>query len=164
MAEKKVIIVGAGPGGLAASLILAHRGFKVTVVEKLDRVGGRNSEVTLGDYSFDLGPTFLMMKFILDEVFEEAELSSKDYMDFVKLDPMYRLVFPDNEVDATMDREEMKSRLDKAFPGSAEGYDRFLKEEAKRFDMVFPCLQKDYNSLSEFFTPHISKGHTISCH
>ncbi|MDP8237326.1 MAG: FAD-dependent oxidoreductase, partial [Candidatus Erginobacter occultus] len=60
-ANKRIVIIGAGPGGLAAAMILAHRGFRVTVFERLDRVGGRNSEVRLGDFSFDLGPTFLMM-------------------------------------------------------------------------------------------------------
>lgn len=64
-------IVGAGPGGLTAAMLLAARGFKVTVCEKDHHVGGRNSAIVRNGYKFDTGPTFLMMKFILDEVFEE---------------------------------------------------------------------------------------------
>ena len=59
--QKSVIIVGAGPGGLTAAMILAHRGFKVTVLEKRGQVGGRNGELKLDGYSHDIGPTFLMM-------------------------------------------------------------------------------------------------------
>jgi phytoene desaturase len=93
--KKKVIIVGAGPGGLSSAMILASRGFEVTVVEKADRVGGRNSEIKIGGYSFDAGPTFLHQKFTLDEIFAEAGRESSDYLDFVNLDPMARLSWSD---------------------------------------------------------------------
>jgi phytoene dehydrogenase-like protein len=55
-AKKKAVIVGAGPGGTAAAMLLAHQGYDVEVFEKNARVGGRTSELTLGHYRFDLGP------------------------------------------------------------------------------------------------------------
>ena len=61
MDKKKIVIIGAGPGGLTAGMILAHRGFDVHIYEKDAIVGGRNALIKLGDYSFDTGPTFLMM-------------------------------------------------------------------------------------------------------
>ncbi|HQI05067.1 MAG TPA: FAD-dependent oxidoreductase [bacterium] len=64
--KKHVIVIGAGPGGLTSAMILAKRGFDVTVFEKDDQVGGRNKEIRLGEYSFDTGPTFLMLKNVLD--------------------------------------------------------------------------------------------------
>ncbi len=60
MSNKKVLIIGAGPGGLTSAMILAHRGFNVTVLEKEDKVGGRNAGITMDGYTFDTGPTFLM--------------------------------------------------------------------------------------------------------
>src|SRR5579863_4542535 len=92
--KKSVAIVGAGPGGLAAGMLLAQRGFRVQVFEKQPIIGGRNAEVRLGEYRFDLGPTFLMMKFLLDELFTEGGRESGDYLEFRKLDPMYALAFP----------------------------------------------------------------------
>src|ERR1700748_490623 len=92
--KKHIIIVGAGPGGLASAMLLAQRGFRVQVFEKQHTIGGRNAKVTLGEYSFDLGPTFLMMKFLLDELFAEGGRRSSDYLQFRKLDPMYSLNFP----------------------------------------------------------------------
>ena len=67
--KTKINIVGAGPGGLTAAMLLARRGFKVKIFEKAPYVGGRNAAIIRNGYKFDTGPTFLMMKFILDEVF-----------------------------------------------------------------------------------------------
>src|SRR5580704_7563974 len=107
--KRHVVIVGAGPGGLATAMLLAKRGFRVQVFEKQDVVGGRNAELHLGEYSFDLGPTFLMMKFLLDELFVEGGRRSSDYMQFQQLDPMYALNFPDKKMLARSDPEAMKA-------------------------------------------------------
>ena len=58
---KRVLVVGAGPGGLTAAMILGKRGCEVEVFEKQPQVGGRNARVTLNNFHFDLGPTFLML-------------------------------------------------------------------------------------------------------
>ena len=76
-------------------MLLARRGFKVRIFEKAAQVGGRNAAIIRNGYKFDTGPTFLMMKFILDEVFEEADRNINDYLKPVKLEPMYRLQFKD---------------------------------------------------------------------
>jgi phytoene desaturase len=148
---KKIIIVGAGPGGLTAGMLLAHRGFDVTIYEKENHVGGRNGCINEKGYKFDIGPTFLMMKFILDEVFEETGKDINKYMKFQKLDPMYRLQFDDVTIEPTNDHKKMREQIKKLFPGNEKGYDRFLKREAKRFKAMYPCLQKDYSSFSCFF-------------
>lgn len=56
---RKVIVVGAGPGGLAAAMLLSGNGYKVEVYEKQKIIGGRTSRLQLEEYAFDLGPTFL---------------------------------------------------------------------------------------------------------
>ena len=103
--------MGAGPGGLTAGMILARRGFDVTIVEKRDRVGGRNAELKVGDYSFDTGPTFLHQKFTLDEVFQEAGRKAEDYLDFVLLDPMTRLTWDGVSLETTCDIERMATDI-----------------------------------------------------
>ena len=52
MSKKKVIIIGAGPGGLTSGMILANKGFDVKIYEKRDIVGGRNGFISAGDYTF----------------------------------------------------------------------------------------------------------------
>ena len=56
--KEKVVIIGAGPGGLAISMLLANAGLDVTVLEKRDRVGGRTGQIKQDGYTFDIGPTF----------------------------------------------------------------------------------------------------------
>ena len=166
--KKKVLVIGAGPGGLTAAMLLANRGFEVTVFEKEAHVGGRNAAIRRGGYVFDTGPTFLMMKFILDEVFEEAGRKSGDYLQFTALDPMYRLQFEDFAIDPTTDREAMVRQLEGRFPGSRAGYERFMTREKERFHRMYPCLQKDYASFSQYFSrdflralPRLSIGRSL---
>jgi phytoene desaturase len=68
MKEKQVVIIGAGPGGLTSAMIPAKRGYTVSVFESEPVVGGRNASLKTGPYTFDIGPTFLMMTFILRDV------------------------------------------------------------------------------------------------
>ncbi len=151
--KKSIVIVGAGPGGLSAAMLLAQRGFRVQVFEKQDVVGGRNAEVRLGDYRFDLGPTFLMMKFLLDELFAEGGRRSSDYLQFRKLDPMYALSFSDKMMLVRSDPEAMKSEIERHFPGEGANLDRFLSRESQRFENLYPCLQKPYGTLASMLSP-----------
>ncbi|HEU4635277.1 MAG TPA: FAD-dependent oxidoreductase, partial [Edaphobacter sp.] len=147
MMTKKIAVVGAGPGGLATAMLLSSRGFKVDVYEKEAVIGGRNAEVSIGPYRFDLGPTFLMMKFLLDELFEEAGRSITDYLDCVRLDPMYRLTFEGKSLLARSDPSAMETEIERVFPGEGGALNRFLQRESVRFEKLYPCLQKPYGTL-----------------
>ena len=157
-ARKKIVIVGAGPGGLTSAMVLARRGYDVEVFEKEAVVGGRNAELRLGEYRFDVGPTFLMMKFVLDKAFAEAGEQSEEWLKFVRLDPMYRLIFPDFTLDITGDRERLKEQIARVFPGEEKGLDRFYERESERYKHIYACLEKDYSSLWDFLRPGFLKA------
>ena len=168
MAKKHVVIVGAGPGGLAAAMVLSQRGFRTQVFEKQDVIGGRSAEITLGDYRFDLGPTFLMMKFLLDELFAEGGRKSSDYLGFRALDPMYELNFDGKTLLAKSRPDDMRAEIEKVFPGEGKSFDRFLARESVRFEKLYPCLQKPYGSLPSLLSPtllaaapHIAPGRSL---
>jgi len=158
MTKKHIVIVGAGPGGLTSAMILAHRGFQVTVFEKAEDVGGRNAAIKMDGFTFDTGPTFLMMNYILKEMFAETGRKVEDYLEFVKLDPFYRLQFDDCVFFPSQDREKNKDQIRKFFPGNEEGLDKFFQTEAIRFEKLFPCLQKDYQSLTTYLDPIFIKA------
>lgn len=150
---KKIAIVGAGPGGLTAAMILAKRGYDVEVFEKEPRVGGRNAELRLGDFRFDIGPTFLMMKFVLDQAFAEAGVNGDELLDYRRLEPMYRLIFDKFSLDVTSDFDQMKREIARCFPGEEDGLDRFMATEKKRYEHIYACLEKGYCSLTDFLKP-----------
>src|SRR6188768_2851319 len=90
----RVAIIGAGPGGLAAAMLLAAQGARVTIHEKDAVVGGRTRTLTTEQgYRFDLGPTFFLYPRILSEIFSSCGASLEEEVKLTRLDPLYRLVF-----------------------------------------------------------------------
>lgn len=89
----------------------------VDIYEKESDVGGRNSRLTLADkYHFDVGPTFLLMKPLLDEVFELVGEKADDYLHFENVDPMYELHFTDKTVPMTSNHAKMRATIGQIFP------------------------------------------------
>jgi phytoene desaturase len=155
---KKIIIIGAGPGGLTAGMILAHRGYDVTILEKTNAIGGRNAAIKAGDYTFDTGPTFLHQKFTLDEVFAECGRKAEDYMEFVKLDPMTTLSWGDVSLETSFDNELMTQNIEKSFPGESANYRRFMEDHAEKLKAIFPCLLTPYHKISKYFRTELFKA------
>jgi phytoene desaturase len=156
--RKRIIVVGAGPGGVTAAMLLAARGFDVEVFEAKSEVGGRNAGLRLGDYTFDTGPTFLMMDFVLREAFASAGRRLEDYLTLDPLDPLYTLRFHDRDFRVTRDRERMRGEIARVFPGNEAGYDRFLAEERRRFEALMPCLTRPYASLASYLSPSLLRA------
>jgi phytoene desaturase len=126
---KHIIIVGAGPGGLCAGMLLSQRGFKVSIFDKNHEVGGRNRAIRMNGFTFDTGPTFLLMKGVLDEMFELCGKRSEDYLDFMPLNPMYQLVYDDQTLDVYSEPEKMRAELDRVFAEGSATYNRFISNE-----------------------------------
>jgi phytoene desaturase len=156
--SKHIIIVGAGPGGLCAGMLLSQRGFKVSIYDKHAEVGGRNRAIRIDGFTFDTGPTFLLMKGVLDEMFELCGRRSEDYLQFMPLSPMYKLKFDDREISVFSDRENMRAELYRVFDEGTEGYEQFLNKERKRFKALYPCITRDYSSLSSFLSLDLLKA------
>ncbi|MFC5051118.1 phytoene desaturase family protein [Rubritalea spongiae] len=156
--NKKIIIIGAGPGGLTSGMLLAHRGYDVTILEKAGVVGGRNAPIQAGPYTFDTGPTFLHQKFTLDEIFAEIERKPEDYMEFVQLDPMTTLRWGDVSLVTSSDRETMVKNIEASFPGESSNYERFMQDHSAKLRTIFPCLLHPYSKLSDYLKPHLLKA------
>ncbi|WGI17183.1 phytoene desaturase family protein [Methanonatronarchaeum sp. AMET-Sl] len=140
-------IVGAGPGGLSAGMLLASKGFDVEIYERMDRVGSRSSCIEEEGYRFDVGPTFFMMPFIIEEIFGECDKNLHDYVDLIELDPYYQLVFANGDVlKPQKDFTDFRDSIEEMSPVDGDGFDGFMEDNKKKMDRVLPVLQRDYPS------------------
>ncbi|MEO1237260.1 MAG: phytoene desaturase family protein, partial [Planctomycetota bacterium] len=165
--NKQVVIVGAGPGGLAAAMLLAKAGVSVTVVERRDRVGGRTSTITTdAGYRFDMGPTFFLYPRILEEVFAMCGRDLHREVEMVRLDPQYHLVFEGapnpgggggiaGDIRATPDVTRMQAEIAKLSEADAAAFPKFIEENRRKFDAFTPILQQPWERLTDYVKPSL---------
>lgn len=154
-----ITIIGAGPGGLAASMLLSHAGHKVRLIERNANVGGRTSCIRRDGFTFDLGPTFFLYPRILREVFEATGFDFDAEVEMERLDPQYRLVFGEGGVlNCTPDVERMQAELDRFSPGSAQGLEVFLNENRSKLDKFSSILESPFYKLTDVLRPDVLRA------
>jgi phytoene desaturase len=140
-----VLVIGAGPGGLAAALLLARGGARVHVVERLPRVGGRCSAIAADGFRFDLGPTFFLYPPVLERIFRLIGRDLRDDVPMVRLDPQYRLVFGGGgELRCTPDAARMREAIAAFAPADAANLDRYLVENRHKMASFTPVLERAF--------------------
>ncbi|MCA1664707.1 MAG: phytoene desaturase [Myxococcales bacterium] len=137
----KVVVIGAGFGGLAAAIRLQARGFAVTLVDKRDAAGGRAYVYRDEGFAFDGGPTVVTAPFLIEELFALAGKRMEEHLTLMPVDPFYRIRFADGRLfDYTGDAERMAAEVRKFSPGDVDGYARFVEESQKIFAVGFEQL------------------------
>lgn len=145
-----VLIVGAGPGGLAAAMLLANAGLKVRVIERQSQVGGRNSAIQAQGFRFDVGPTFFLYTAVIESIFRTTGRSLHDYVQLIKLDPQYRLVFGGGgELVASPRIPLLKAAVASLSPTDAAQIDRFMADNRHKLALFKPCLEKPFEGLRD---------------
>ena len=148
--QPKVVIVGAGPGGLASAMLLASAGFEVKIVERLAHVGGRTSTLEVDGFSFDRGPTFFLYPEVLEGVFRMCGRDLHQEVDLIRLDPNYRLVFEEGgRLDATSDVERLKREIAAIAPEDAERVDAYLADNRRKLTNFRPILESPFSSHAD---------------
>jgi phytoene desaturase len=152
----KVVVVGAGLGGLSAAAHLVGRGHEVTILERSAAPGGRAAVVAEGGYRLDIGPTVLTMPGLLADTFAAAGADMADFVTVRPVDPMYRAVYADgSELRVWHDRARMKEEI-ASFAGAAdaEGFDRFCAWLARLYDLEMPgFIDTNYDSVLDLARP-----------
>ncbi|TNC48492.1 phytoene desaturase [Rubellimicrobium rubrum] len=156
---RRVVVIGAGPGGLATAMLARAAGAEVTVIERGDRVGGRTAGIEQDGYVFDTGPTFFLYPEILREIFAACGRDLDIEVPMVRLDPMYRLLFEDGRrFDASADMERLKAEVARIDPADAAGVEPYFADNLRKFEAFRPILQKPFQNLGAFADPAMLKS------
>ena len=135
------IVIGSGFGGLAAAIRLGARGYRVTVIDKLDRPGGRAYVHERGGHVFDAGPTVVTAPFLFEELWALCGKRMQDEIDLRPVTPFYRIRFDSGETfDYTGDAAAMRAEVGRLCPGDVDGYERFLAMSEAIFKVGFEKL------------------------
>ncbi len=156
--QKRVVIIGAGPGGLAAAMLLSKAGLEVTILERMNRVGGRTSAIECDGFRFDTGPTFFLYPEILKDIFAAAGHDLFDAVPMHRLDPQYRLTFEGHgDLVATGDVLKMQAAMARLAPKDAENLPRFLSENRRKLEVFAPCLQSPFSGWRDIVNTRMLK-------
>ncbi|NIP96238.1 MAG: NAD(P)-binding protein, partial [Akkermansiaceae bacterium] len=156
---ERVVVIGAGPGGLASALLLAANGVEVDVFERRSVVGGRTSTLEVEGFHFDLGPTFFLYPRVLEEIFAAAGARLSEEVELVRLDPQYRLLFEDGpQIDATPDLERMEEEVARISPEDARHLGRFMTENLAKLERLSPILQRPFEGWRDLLDPELFRG------
>jgi phytoene desaturase len=127
MSDKKVIVIGAGLGGLATASLLASKGFDVSVYEKNATAGGKMQEIRAESYRFDTGPSLFTMPFLLEKLFEECGETLEEYLSWSELEPLCRYFYNDGVIfDNFTGRNATQEQIKGFAPADAAAYGQFL--------------------------------------
>jgi len=135
------VVIGSGFGGLAAAIRLGARGYRVTVVEKLDQPGGRASVLRRDGFVFDRGPTIITAPHLLEELWTLCGRRFADDVTLVPCDPFYRIRFDDgSHFDYSGDPARMRAEVARFSPDDVPGFERFVAASEAIFKVGFEQL------------------------
>lgn len=151
--KKSVVIIGAGIGGLCTAARLLKAGYKVTIYEKEDKVGGRAHRIEKDGFIFDTGPTLLMMTDVLYETFADCGKNLNDYLELVQLEPNYRVNFAGkSSITVSSNLPRFSQELATFDPKAPEQFYRFFSDVSEMYRIArHKFIEKNFNHMTDFF-------------
>lgn len=147
-----VIVVGGGIGGLAGATRLAHAGYRITLLEQREQLGGRVGQLQRDGFRFDTGPSLLMMLDPLEKLFRDLHRRLEDYLQPVLLNPSYRVFFADGtRFDSSPCIANMVREIaQKISPDDVPGYLRLMADLSAMLHEVVPAfVRRNYRSAAD---------------
>ena len=131
---KKVIVVGAGIGGLCTAVRLLNKGYDVTILEKEKNIGGKVNIRVKDGAKFDLTASVLMTPETYISIFSEVGKDYKDYFEMINIDPIYKVNYYDKKsYSYYSDLGKMVNSLENIEEGLSAQYLEFLSKSFEKY-------------------------------
>ena len=156
---KKAVIIGSGFAGISAASFMAKAGWQVTVIEKHNMPGGRARKFSAAGFTFDMGPSWYWMPDVFERYFNCFGKNVSHYYQLKRLEPSYRVYWPDAPMDIPADYNALKLLFESLEKGAAEKLDEFIQEAAFKYEVgINKLVHKPGRSLMEFADADLVKG------
>lgn len=157
---KKVVIIGAGIGGLSLANILAKAGYDVHIYEKNSELGGRAGKLTIDGFTFDTGPSWYLMPEVFSHYYELFGINAEKELSLKRLTPAYKVFFDSRQpVTIQGDLAHDSRTFETIEAGAGDALEKYVATSTKRYSLALKhFLYTNYTQLSSFFHPDITKN------
>lgn len=146
------VVIGAGYAGMSAAICLAEKGYKVTILEKNSQVGGRARMHRARGFKFDMGPSWYWMPEVMASFFERFGKSVDQYLDLVRLEPSYKVIFSESESwDIPASFDKLTLLFEQTENGAGAKLEQFMKEAGYKYKVAMEnYVKKPGLSIAEY--------------
>ena len=149
--SKKVLIIGAGLGGLATGLRLAKKGFRVEFLEKNKQAGGRLNQLKKDGFTFDVGPSFFSMSYEFEEFAKDCGIQLP--FEYIELDPLYSVNFRGSDKTYHLHKniDKLSAQFEEVEPDFKAKFEKYIKKSGALFhDTVDLVIKNNFDSLAGY--------------
>lgn len=173
MTKQKVIVIGAGVGGLATATLFAKAGYEVNVYEKNNHPGGRMGVLEKEGFTFDTGPSWYLMPEIFEQYFNLLGKDRKKLFKLERLSPAYKVFFEDQEpISVYSDLQAAAEQFEAIEPGTGKALKKYVNDANNIYDLAVKYfLYTNFTNYSSFLkldilrhTPLFMRTATTSMH
>ena len=159
---KKVLIAGAGLGGLATGLRLARKGYEVEIIEKNDKAGGRLNQIRKDGFTFDTGPSFFSMSYEFEEFARDCGINLP--FEYIELDPLYSVNFSNDPKTYFLhkDIKKLSAQFADVEPSFEKKMEKYLRKSGRLFDdTVDIVIKNNFDSVFQYLLAlmHVNPVH-----
>lgn len=152
MRKKSVIVIGAGIGGIATAILLAHKGYAVTIIEKNKQPGGKILQLKKNGFTFDGGASFITLLQVYREFFQSIGRDIQQYIQFTPLPISTTFHFTNGKkLLFQKDLDKMRAAIKKDFPGDEDGFDKFIHRGKDIYSIMYQGPRYAQRNYHKFF-------------